>query len=153
MKSVMQTRLKDRIGAAQIAVAVARAEWRAVDEIDRETKTAVLSSGKYREEDGGAIITNPRDDFMMSTEDFAEYCKEVYTANCAKGLDTGAWDLNFWPIQKAMIDAEGALLDLIPACIPQIDAKTHDRMKAYPHRQKALDLIMSVDAKTIPDHM
>lgn len=147
------TRLKDRIKAAQKKVTATRALCETVDRINEETKREVLSDGDFREEETGTRITKTTADFLMDAASFETYCKQVYAANLSKGLDSGDWETNFYSYREAVINAENELIDLIPACIPQVDAETHKRMREYPHREKALALIMRVDTKTMPDNL
>lgn len=107
------------VSKAMAAVVIARAQWETIKEIDAETKADVLNKNTFVEEDTGKRILSEKTDFLMSESDFESYCKLVYAANCEKGFDSGSWDTNFWPIHKAVYDAEDALIRAITKDIPE----------------------------------
>lgn len=113
------TQMPASIVKAIAAVVVARAEWEVINGVDTESKTEILNETIFNEDDSGERITNPRDDFMMTEQDFAKYISLVYARNCKKGFDSGAVGLNLWPFQKAVFDSEDALIDAVGADIPQ----------------------------------
>lgn len=117
MKTI--TKMPARVEKAIAAVLMARAKWETVDSIDRETKVEILRERDFRNEDTSERITEPSGDFLMSEADFESYCKLAYSRNCEKGLDSGSWELNFWPVKKAVYEAEYALIDAIALDIPQ----------------------------------
>jgi len=130
------------IKKALAAVAVARAKWQAADELDRETKNEVLAAQGFREEESGKQITDYKADFLMSEVDFKRYGELVYRRNLEKGLDSGGADLTFWPLQKAVYDAEDALIDAVAAEVPQYTPKMVKRVKSD-HRLRARFLEIS----------
>lgn len=114
---------------AVAAVEAARAAWQAANEIDKETKNAVLAAHEYLEEGTKRRITVCTEDYLMSETDFKAYCELVYQGNLAKGLDSGGADLSFWPLQKAVYDAENALIDTVVADIPHYTPEIAERIK------------------------
>lgn len=123
------------VESALYAVAAARAAWETVDETDKATKAEVLNNNVFVEEESGKRITKVNADFLMSESDFEKYCKMVYTRNCEKGLDSGGEGLTFWPIQKAVYDAEDALIDAIAADIPSYTPSVVSTVKSSPKRR------------------
>lgn len=130
------------IKKALASVAVARAKWQAADELDRETKNEVLAAHGFREEESGKQITEYKTDFLMSDADFERYCELVYRRNLEKGLDSGGAGLTFWPLQKAVYDAEDALIDTVAAEVPQYTPEMVKRIKGD-HRLRARFLEIS----------
>lgn len=106
------------VESALHAVVKARTEWKRVNGIDHATKLEVLNSHAFHEEESGKHITDTADDFLMSDADFRKYATLVYERNCEKGIDSGGPDLNFYPLHKAVYNAEDALIDAITADIP-----------------------------------
>lgn len=114
---------------ALAAVVVARAKWQTVDEIDGETKNEILAAHEFLEEDGGDRIADYKRDFLMPDADFERYCELVYQRNLGKGIDSGGAGLTFWPVHKAVYDAEDALIDAVTADIPQYTASMIQEVK------------------------
>ena len=117
MKTI--TKMPARVEKAIVAVLMTRAKWETVDSIDKETRDEILLEHDFRNEDTNERITERNSDFLMSEADFESYCKLAYSKNCEKGLDSGSWELNFWPIKKAVYEAEDALIDAIALDVPQ----------------------------------
>lgn len=120
------------IKKALAAVAVARAKWQAADEINHETKREILAAHDFREEESGKRITEYKADFLMSETDFGWYCELVYRRNLEKGLDSGGPYLTFWPLQKAVYDAEDVLIDTVSAEVPQFTPEMVKNIKSDP---------------------
>lgn len=99
-------------------VIMARAVWENVNKTDNETKKEILNGNDFREEESNKRITEPNADFLMSDADFEKYCALVYARNCENGIDSGGAELTFWPIQKAVYDAEDAYIDVIASELP-----------------------------------
>jgi len=140
MKTV--TKMPARVEKAIAAVLMARAKWETVDSIDRETREEVLLEHDFRNEDTKERITERNSDFLMSEADFESYCKLAYSRNCEKGLDSGSWELNFWPIKKAVYEAEDALIDAIAADIPQ--HYTPDIVRVVKHSPKQREKFLAI---------
>jgi hypothetical protein len=116
-------------------VIIARAAWETVNEMETATKLEILNSNDFREEESNKRITEVNADFLMSESDFEKYCLLVYAQNCEKGFDSGGAGLNFWPIQKAVYDAEDAYIDVIATEVPQYTPEVVRNLKASPkHR-------------------
>ena len=140
MKTI--TKMPVRVERAIAAVLMARAKWETVDSIDRETREEILREHDFRSEDTKERITERNSDFLMSEADFASYCKLAYSRNCEKGLDSGGWELNFWPIKKAVYEAEDALIDAIAADIPQ--HYTPEAVSAVKHSPEQREKFFSI---------
>lgn len=119
-----------------------RAKWETVNGIDTETKTEILRDNVFVNEDTGERITEPSADFLMSETDFEKYCNLVYFLNCKKGIDSGGPNLNFWPIQKAVYDAEDKLIDAITKDIPEYTPEVIKTVKTdLKYRAKFLSIV------------
>jgi len=127
----------------------AAAKWRATDEIDKANKNKILAENNFRycypegtpgAEKQGEKITNQRDDFLMSDEDFNKYCELIYAENVKSGIDSGGVGITFWDVQKAVIDAEDKLIDTVAAQLP--NDYTPERVKwlktSYKYRKEFL---------------
>lgn len=136
------TQMPVRVEKAISAVLVARAKWETVDSIDRETREEILREHDFRDEDSNERITERNSDFLMSEADFESYCKLAYSKNREKGLDSGGWELNFWPIKKAVYDAEDALIDAIALDIPQ--HYTPDVVSTVKHSPKQREKFLAI---------
>ena len=123
------------------AVLVTRAKWQTVNETDQATKNEILSENIFCDEETGERITNYMGDFMMSTSDFEKYGILVYKRNLEKGIDSGGPDLTFWPVQKAVYDAEDAYIDAVAADIPEYTPKViNDVKKNVKWRKKFFEI-------------
>ena len=111
--------IPDHVLKAMVNVHAARANWQMVNTADTESKKAELNDHEYFEEESHERITDPIADFLMSEQDFEKYINQVYARNCAKGFDSGSAGTTFWHIQKAVYDAEDALIDVIGAELPK----------------------------------
>lgn len=122
------TNCPPKVKAAMNRVMVSYAAWKAAEEIDKESKKRVLAENDFRycypegtpgAEKQGEKITKVNADFLMSDSDFEKYCQLVYAENLKAGLDSGGVGLTFWPLRKAVIDAENTFIDTIAEDIPQ----------------------------------
>lgn len=132
----------EHVEKALNAVVMARAKWQTVNEIDCETKNEILFENSFFEEETGKRITSYTGDFLMSTSDFEKYGVLVYKRNLEKGIDSGGPDLTFWPVQKAVYDAEDAYIDAVVADIPEYTPKMINEVKKD-HKLRAKFLAIS----------
>lgn len=131
------TNCPPKVKAAMNRVMVSYAAWKAAEEIDRANKNKVLAENVFtictdtetRATKNGERITDIRIDYLMSDADFEKYCQLVYEENLKAGLDSGGAGLTFWPLRKAVIDAENALIDIVAADIPQFTPEAVKRLK------------------------
>lgn len=131
------TNCPPRVKKAMDKTMLAYAAWRAAEETDRESRTKVLAENDFvicvERESGdaknGVKITEPRIDFLMSESDFERYCELVYAENLKAGLDSGGVGLTFWPLRKAVLDAENALIDTVATDIPIYTPEVVKRVK------------------------
>ena len=124
-----------KVETAIYNVVSARAAWETVDEMDHNTKNEILNNHGFYEEDSGKRILDTISDFLMSESDFMKYCVLVYERNCEKGFDSGSPELNFYPLRKAVYEAEDKLIDTIAADVPEYTpevikaVKTNDKQR------------------------
>ena len=131
----------DHVKKALASVLVARAKWQTVDEIDCETKNEILFENPFFKEETGKRITSYTGDYLMSTSDFEKYCVLVYKRNLEKGINSGGPNLTFWPVQKAVYDAEDAYIDAVTADIPEYTPKViNDVKKNLKWRKKFFEI-------------
>lgn len=132
------TNCPPRVKKAMDKTMLAYAAWRAAEEIDKESKTKVLAKNDFKycypegtpgAEKQGEKITKVNLDFLMSDADFERYCELVYLENLKSGLDSGGIGLTFWPLRKAVLDAENALIDTVAADIPIYTPEIVKRVK------------------------
>lgn len=94
-------------------VIVKKSEWETINKIDQENRRKILQNNIFKDEESGERILNTNDDFMMSESDFEKYCKLAYSENLKSGIDSGGWEFNFFPYEKAVWDAEDKFIDEI----------------------------------------
>jgi hypothetical protein len=131
------TNCPPKVKAAMDKTMLAYAAWRAAEETDKESKKRVLAENNFvictdketRATKNGERITDIRIDYLMSDADFEKYCQLVYEENLKAGLDSGGAGLTFWPLRKAVIDAENALIDIVAEDIPQFTPEVVKRLK------------------------
>jgi hypothetical protein len=121
------TNCPPKMKAAMNRVLVASAAWRAAEETDKASKNKVLFENDFRNTKNGERITDERIDYLMSDSDFERYCQLVYEENLKAGLDSGGVGLTFYPLRKAVLDAENALIDFVASELP--GAYTPDKIK------------------------
>lgn len=114
----------------------ARAAWETIDEMDKATKSEILSKNDFRTDDTDQRITKVNSDFRMSDDDFLKYCGLVYSRNCEKGVDSGGAELTFWPAHKAVYDAEDAYIDIVTADIPEYTPEVVKTLKTSPKQRE-----------------
>lgn len=142
MKKLDMKTFPENVAKAINEYSIARAKWELFDKTDNETRTEILRDNVFNEEDSGERITSPNADFLMSESDFKNYLKLAYAKNCEKGFDSGNYELNFYPIHKAMFDAEDALIDAIGKEIPE--HYTPEVIKAVKQSPKMRDKFFSI---------
>lgn len=130
------TGMPKEVKLAAKAVISARKEWNRIDSIDRATKQSILNNKFFVEEDSKERITDVSLDFLMSTEDFKQYCELVYELNLFRGIDSGSPETNFYSYKKAVYDAENAFIDAVAKDIPQYTKDIIDSVKKLPSRRK-----------------
>ncbi len=136
------TNCPPKVKKAMDRVMVAYAKWRAAEEIDKASKKRVLEKNVFADEESGERITDERHDFMMSESDFEKYCQLVYEENLKAGLDSGGAGLTFWPLRKAVLNAENALIDAVAEDIPQYTPEVVEQIKISPKfREQFLKII------------
>ena len=138
------TNMPRNVKTALARVIVARAKWETVKEIDKETRINVLSDNIFTDEETGERIVTPNADYLMSEDNFKQYCMMVYKINLDKGIDSGGWELNFWPIQKAVYDAEDAFIDAMSADIPEFTPDIIKAVKLKPNMRKKVFAILGL---------
>lgn len=143
------TNCPPKVKKAMDKTMVAYAAWRAAEETDKESKSRVLAANNFvictdhetRATKNGDKITSENLDFLMSETDFTKYCQLVYEENLKAGLDSGGIGLTFWPLRKAVLDAESALIDAVAAEIPAYTPEVVKRVKTeYKLREKFLKI-------------
>lgn len=138
------TNMPRNVKTALSRVIVARAKWETVKEIDKETRIKVLSDNIFTDEETGERIVTPNADYLMSEDNFKKYLMMVYEINFDKGIDSGGWELNFWPVQKAVYDAEDAFIDAISEDIPSFTPCIIKAIKASPDKRKQIFSILGL---------
>jgi len=135
------TNCPPKVKKAMDRVMVAYAKWQAAEEIDKASKNRVLEKNIFADEESGERITDERHDFMMSDSDFEKYCQLVYEENLKAGLDSGGVGLTFWPLRKAVLDAENKLIDAVAEDIPQYTPEIVKAIKQnIKHRERFLKI-------------
>lgn len=135
------TNCPPKVKAAMDKTMLAYAAWRAAEEIDKASKNRVLEKNIFADEESGERITDERHDFMMSDSDFEKYCQLVYEENLKAGLDSGGAGLTFWPLRKAVLNAENALIDAVAEDIPQYTPEVVKTLKTnHKFREKFLKI-------------
>jgi hypothetical protein len=143
------TNCPPKVKKAMDRVMVAYAKWQAAEIIDKASKEKVLAENNFvictdretRATKNGDRITDPRIDFLMSESDFEKYCELVYAENLKCGLDSGGVGLTFWPLRKAVLDAEDELIDTVAADIP---AYTPDVVKTLKTNHKFREKFLKI---------
>ena len=131
----------DHINKSFNKLLVTRAKWETVNQMDKETKNEVLRDNNFYEEGTLTLITNERDDFLMSDSDFEKYGAMVYKRNLEKGIDSGGADFTFYQIRKEALEAEDAFIDAVTANIP---AYTPDMVDIIKHNINQRDKFFSI---------
>lgn len=142
MKNV--TDMPKAVKVAIRAVLTARREWERITRIDEATHAEILRDNMFVEEESGTRILNQSADYLMEDVAFAEYCKLVYVRNCEKGIDSGGETLNFWPLKKAVYDAEDTLIETIASDIPVYNQQLIQAIKSSPQRRKEFLTILGL---------
>ena len=141
MNGTKITGMPPKVKAAMDRVMVSYAAWKAAEEIDKASKNRVLEKNIFADEESGERITDERHDFMMSDSDFEKYCQLVYEENLKAGLDSGGVGLTFWPLRKAVLDAENKLIDAVAEEIPQYTPEIVKAIKQnIKHRERFLKI-------------
>jgi hypothetical protein len=144
------TNCPPKVKAAMDKTMLAYAAWRAAEEIDKASKEKVLAENNFRycypegtpgAEKQGEKITKANSAFLMSDSDFERYCELVYLENLKCGLDSGGVGLTFWPLRKAVLDAEDELIDTVAADIPAYTPEVVETLKTnHKFREKFLKI-------------
>ena len=135
------TNYPPKVKKAMDRVMVAYVKWQAAEIIDKASKNRVLEKNIFADEESGERITDERHDFMMSDSDFEKYCQLVYEENLKAGLDSGGAGLTFWPLRKAVLDAENDLIDTVAEDIP---AYTPDVVKTLKTNHKFREKFLKI---------
>lgn len=138
------TNMPHNVKTALARVVFARAKWETVNEMDKETRIKVLNDNIFTDEETGERIVTPNADYLIGADGFKQYCIKVYKMNLDKGIDSGGWDLNFWPIQKAVYDAEDVFIDAISEDIPSFTPCIIKAIKASPDKRKQIFSILGL---------
>lgn len=127
----------------------AKAADEAVKELEKQVKQHILKEFKFYTEEGSERITDPREDYLMSDTDFEKYCKLVYEAGKAVGIEKPDWNTKAdYKTRPALKAAEDALLKFGIDIVPPAMASKNELVIAsrhWKHRGEMLDLVARLE--------
>lgn len=150
------TNCPPKVKKAMNRVKDAYSKWQAAEIIDKANKQKVLNENDFRvqveresaDAKNGDRITDIIADYLMSDTDFEKYCELVYAENLKCGLDSGGAGLTFWPLRKAVLNAENALIDAVAEDIPQYTPEVVKTLKTnHKFREKFLKITFGENYK------
>jgi hypothetical protein len=117
--------------------------------IDQRSKNKVLTDNVFYSEEDNKRITNCNSDFLMSEEDFTNYCKLVFAENIKAGLNIPNYETTAdYKTFKALKQAEDNLLiaglEIIPNNLKSEKVTLQEVKNHYKYREKMLDIMQRV---------
>lgn len=150
-----------RLSPAQASYIKAKAAYDTVKQIELEVKTNVLAENKFytdpREGEEPERIIKPSWDFLMSDEDFTQYCKLTFESYKKNGVDLPDYNTSpEYKVRNELRDAEQALIEWgmsVIKTLPQYKAqeKLIEQLKeAITYDMKIRDKVIELTLMVIP---
>lgn len=150
--------IKTEIEQARAQYIIARAEQETTEQIDQESKKAVLNQHEFKNEENGTRILRPIEDYNMNDQDFKKYSKLVHAERTKRGLKitgyTGKdnkknppWNTTSdYKTRPALKQAENAIIKLALETLNPKMKKDLKNIEIYPkQRKKLIDLFMRLN--------